>query len=497
MKKIFTVNSTGSYQAKREIINGRDYYVVPMVPIVEGVHEGLGGAFFFPASEIEANATDWNGVPLPIGHPIENGQPVSIKENGFEVQLSVGFVRNSVAQKGKLQAEGCIDIEKAKLVNGGIMVLERIEAGLPLEVSTSMFAPAVGPAGVWNGEAYEATLIKYTPDHIALLPDATGACSIADGCGVRANKNNSHKESSMKKILQMLQRGASQWLRDNEASFGAIREQLSQWIERQNSTDRYNWVEDVFQDYFVHEQLMIDPVTQKTLSSKMYKRTYSVDANGIVKVNEDPTEVVQKVEYVPVEPTVNSNIKPNKEEKPEMAKTKKEKIEALIACPCTRFEEKDREFLANMSEDQLDKLGISDEALAKLNAANAAAEEPPKKPAEAPPVPPKANEEPKPKALTAEEYISAAPKEIQSVLRQAMNSEKAIKSAIIEKLTANKNCAFTKEQLELKPVDELQALAKLAQVEIPEPNFTGNAGTVRENASGAVPPMEKAFAAKS
>lgn len=304
----------------------------------------------------------------------------------------------------------------------------------------------------------------------------------------------------MKKILQMLQRGASQWLRDNEASFGAIREQLSQWIERQNSTDRYNWVEDVFQDYFVHEQLMIDPVTQRTLSSKMYKRTYSVDANGVVKVNEDPTEVVQKVEYVPVEPTVNSNVKPNKEEKPEMAKTKKEKIEALIACPCTRFEdnEKDREFLANMSEEQLDKLGVPDEVLAKVNAANAAAEEPPKKPAEAPPAP-KINEELKPatKPLTVDEHLATLPVPIQSVLRQAMNSEKAIKSAIIEKLTANKNCTLTKEQLELKPVDELQALAKLAQVEIPEPNFTGNAGAVRENANGAVPPMEKAFMPKS
>jgi hypothetical protein len=51
---------------------------------------------------------------------------------------------------------------------------------------------------VWNGEEYEETLYDFIPDHIALLPNELGACSWADGCGVRENIRKSNFNFSKK-----------------------------------------------------------------------------------------------------------------------------------------------------------------------------------------------------------------------------------------------------------------------------------------------------------
>ena len=41
--------------------------------------------------------------------------------------------------------------------------------------------------GDWNGKAYVGIARNYRPDHLAILPDMKGACSIADGAGLCRN----------------------------------------------------------------------------------------------------------------------------------------------------------------------------------------------------------------------------------------------------------------------------------------------------------------------
>lgn len=67
-------------------------------------------------------------------------------------------------------------------------MLDALEAGRPMELSTGLFTqnePA--PAGAtFNGRPYDYVARNYRPDHLAVLPDQIGACSLADGCGVLA-----------------------------------------------------------------------------------------------------------------------------------------------------------------------------------------------------------------------------------------------------------------------------------------------------------------------
>ena len=58
-----------------------------------------------------------------------------------------------------------------------------------MELSTGLFTDNDETAGVSpKGRNYEAVARNHRPDHMAVLPDQVGACSINDGCGVLVNE---------------------------------------------------------------------------------------------------------------------------------------------------------------------------------------------------------------------------------------------------------------------------------------------------------------------
>lgn len=585
--KFLSINGALSYPIRIEMFEGRRHIVVPVVALVEGVHVGSAGAFFYPWEEISKYPASWNGTPVPVYHPESGGTPVSANSPRIIEQRSIGRVFNVVAEGGKLSGELWLDEEKTRLIAPD--VLAKIQDRQPIEVSTGFFSDLASEAGTWQGENYEATVINIRPDHIAILPAAVGACSVADGCGVRANvrasartpsfegtesvswasvdksfgaysrayymshggmpqnpatsvadcpaamrnwmasktllgdggadnerdllmfpvvnpkngklnegalraviggrgsaadipaaaktsaqnkarallnrhfnadlETNEGKESLMRKILNKIGETVS-GLMNNETSYEDIGLQLRQWADKQDTVERINWVRDVYDGYFVHEVSVRDPATGNRIANKLYRRSYSINDNGQVEIGDDPVEVVEKKEYVPVE-TPNANINTNQEEKQNMKK-KEEMVSALIACNSTRLEESDRPWLLTLSEDQLDKLRAMDPPAPATNAQTL------------PPAPP----EPKPalKPITLEQYIKDAPPEVAGALTRMIANEKAAKAKIIEQIVANnKDCPFTKEELEGKGLEELSKLASLAKIEV-NIDYSGAAG---------------------
>ena len=71
---------------RREWLDGREYLVARVVPIVEAVLND----YFIPAEEIAACLDSWSDLPLPIGHPKnEYGEYISGKSPAMVAQ-SVG-----------------------------------------------------------------------------------------------------------------------------------------------------------------------------------------------------------------------------------------------------------------------------------------------------------------------------------------------------------------------------------------------------------------------
>lgn len=173
---------------RKEILHGREHVVVPMTLMVPGVLNGSRGPLLYPIEEITRNYQAWNDVPITVNHPMDDaGEPISASEAGVLDKVGIGVVRKAVCN-GKLKAEGWLDVEKTRRVNP--QILNSIEAGKPVELSTGLFTDQEQVAGTHtDGRGYQFIARNYRPDHLAILPDQIGACSLRDGCGVLINRD--------------------------------------------------------------------------------------------------------------------------------------------------------------------------------------------------------------------------------------------------------------------------------------------------------------------
>jgi hypothetical protein len=180
-----------NYDIRYEEFLGRRHVVVPVTLMVEGVHDGSDGPTLYTRQELSKYPASWNGRPIPVYHPEDEIGPISCNDPQIIQERSVGQLFGVHYTDGKLRGEAWIDEERARRISPATMA--RVENGEPLEVSTGVFTEDERVQGNWNGETYHAIARNLRPDHLALLPDEVGACSLADGCGIRANRNERRK----------------------------------------------------------------------------------------------------------------------------------------------------------------------------------------------------------------------------------------------------------------------------------------------------------------
>lgn len=490
---------------REETFEGNAHLVVPVVALVEGVHVGSAGAYYYPADAIGEIPDCWNGIPLPVFHPEEYGKNVSANTPHLIEERSVGRLFHTFYDTDghKLKGELWINIEKAEKISPEVLAI--IRSGRQLEVSTALWFDDDGVPGNWNGERYEGTVSNFRPDHLALLPGGEGACSWSDGCGVRVNKNTPKggkpmetKEEPGIKVIKDRVVGA---LRAIASSVGVIVQDMSHEDLRsklQHALDALDtrdgsWVHNVravFDDSVIYEARGNNPSESGGVGGivKLYQVGYSLnDDTGEVKLKENPKEVREETSYIEVEQgSATGNKSENQKTKEDQEMEKKELIGVLIGCDQTKFTEEDKPWLDTLEVGQLEKLRApaKNEEPPKEEPPK---EEPPKK--EPPKEEPKGNEDPKPK--TAEEYVAAAPPEIQSTLNRALKRDQATKNALVKALMANDRNKFTEEQLKAKEIGELENLTELANVEV---DFSAQTGgpTAREDETEA-PEMPATF----
>jgi hypothetical protein len=182
-----TANAATTGRITKQVVNGREYWVAPMTLIVPGVLAGSMGPLYYPPEEIQRDYQAWNGMPLVRLHPTRNGSPVSGRHPDVMGTEEMGRVYNArIGTGGRLQADGWFDVEATRRIDP--TVLERLARGDPIELSTGLFTVNQPGRGEYQGKPYIATARDYRPDHLAVLPDRTGACSLRDGCGILINE---------------------------------------------------------------------------------------------------------------------------------------------------------------------------------------------------------------------------------------------------------------------------------------------------------------------
>lgn len=162
-------------------LEGRPHLVVPCVMLTVGVHAGSRGPVFYSPDVLDESVAVWNGRPVVVYHPALFAKGLAGHPEVFNRQR-IGTLFNTNFDGRRLTADAWIDAARVQQVEPKI--LDAIRAGRTLEVSTGLLAehddrPSFNMAG-----NPVVAVRRMDPDHLAVLPDQVGACSIAAGCGM-------------------------------------------------------------------------------------------------------------------------------------------------------------------------------------------------------------------------------------------------------------------------------------------------------------------------
>lgn len=500
-------------------LEGKEYTVVPMVILTEGVHKGSQGPLYYPKEELSKTPVVWNHKPIVVYHPTMNGEGVSACDPVVLNSRKVGLMMNTKFEGGRLKSEAWLEKERANTVDERIMTA--VEAKEMMELSTGVFIDVEETTGTWKGEEYAGIARNYRPDHLALLPDMVGACSIADGAGLLRNQAADAKgkdmiqkgkdmvakgeededEDMIAKGKAMIKKGKSMLasmqepiqkavenvlmrmgLTDNEMSYSNISQSLSTVLREKygikEGSGSYVWVCDVYSNFVIYEY-----------EGKLYRLGYMSNDSGVSLSDETPVEVRRVTEYRTVEDGAyvgNQNQQQNM--------NKKELVDAIITTANSEWKEADRPALMALNEGQLKLIQNS---LPKAAAAGSAAPpaaapqqtatspSPSAAPSTAAPASaaPATNAPPDNKVISVEEFIKQAPKGIQDVLTNSMAVLADEKKKLVDAILANANNPFAKEDLEARPLGELKNLARLSGTGTTQttPNYSGQAPTPTGN----------------
>lgn len=231
-------------KARLESINGVEYYVAPTVSIVEGVMNST----LYLNDEMEIHFEAWNGTPLILEHPIKDGEKVSANTPDLLPNI-LGRYFNAKIEDKSLKGEWWLEKEKLDSFEKGRLIANSLLNGVKLEQSTALYALLENKQGEYNGETYDNIARSIKPDHVAILLNEKGACSVKDGCGTpRISVNQAEQPENTitidlssinekikehgKKILHIVNRLSINNLKGNNQM---TREEIINWI-LENST---------------------------------------------------------------------------------------------------------------------------------------------------------------------------------------------------------------------------------------------------------------------
>jgi hypothetical protein len=284
---MFSINN---YEIRYETHQNREHIVVPVIMMVDGVHNGSAGALLHTSEEYGRYPGSWDGIPIAIMHPKQDGDYVSANSPQIIDSQTIGRIYNTTCN-GKLKAECWIDVMKAEKTFPE--VLEDIKDGKPIQVSVGVFTDDESTSGTWEGEEYIAIARNHRPDHLALLPGSQGACSFDDGCGIRANEEGgegklkevkvdksgekqvttnqddsqnqtieikdyvadngkeiieilSSSDEGISALLKRLNRGGYSFVQFNEAGYKEICRNIQLKLDNMDTDTKYHYLEEVF-----------------------------------------------------------------------------------------------------------------------------------------------------------------------------------------------------------------------------------------------------------
>lgn len=335
--------------AEVKTLNGRDYLVVPVIALVEGVRHASGAASpeLVPVDSFGRYPETWNGRPVVVDHPVDaKGRGMSASDVVVLEDSYLGKMLNSRVEDGKLKTEAWLDLiaidasESDKVLD----MWARLESGEIVEVSVGAIVTVKDIKGEYEGKDYEGVWDTVIPDHLAFLSgDQRGACSIEDGCGTYRTQSSGRiqlsegvrmaSKAAMKKVkaasaVQLVTTegedeaecackgsgsgSGSESRNGGDAATEARRAAAAEYLNRtlfaaeMFDSDRRTFLQRAVSDVdpgcsvlaFNDKSVVYEKYDGKKF--RLYQVGYSVDEGNTVTLSGEPEEVVFQAKVVPV-----------------------------------------------------------------------------------------------------------------------------------------------------------------------------------------------------
>ena len=445
MPKNLTIRANINGDLRTAEFNGQKHIVVPVTALVQGVLQGLTAknAELALASEFGKCPAGWNGRPVMVNHPVVNKQLVSANSAEVLESFCIGQLFNTSVKDNKLITEAWINIDKANSQGSeGQQIVDMLGAGQMIEVSTGLFCENKPVKGTYNGKSFDGQWSNIVPDHLALLPNQVGACSIEDGCGalqslqtLKASRQSVEIKSTGTGECACEDKGACQCNTQQKAN-------ASTTIESEGTrTDVATWN---YTETYIYRGDEDDP--------PIANATANTDKVGIIKAFTDLLLGGNK-------PTITYT------GENEMAETNK---------PTT-----------NGEEDAPTK-----EATTTTTPETSTPKEDP--PSEDQPTAAATKEE-----VSEEQFLASMPETMREPFQEGKRALDERRNEVITSITANKENPYTDEELKAMKLDDLLKLQKIAA---PKAVYSGAAAGPRElsgNSDNTVPSAPVAFTKNS
>lgn len=438
-----------NYSIRTEIHQGRDYLVVPVVMLVEGVHDSINsGLTMHLAEEFSKLPEAWDGVPVTVNHPQNtDGSYISANTPQIIDDQTVGIIYNTKIENNKLKAEAWIEKDKTKKLYPEL--IKTLINGTPLNISTGVFNDPENSSGEYAGERYESIARNYMPNHLALLPNDIGACSWLDGCGVRVNKDGGDKLK--KNTIAAMKTLAKEGFSVNQLGFRETSSKIQTKLDGMDTDVKLHNLQEVFDDEFVYSVFGSN-------DEQLLKRGYRINTDETIEFTGEPVPVIRKVEFTEI--TANKEKGVNAMSKEKSKSCCPAKVQLLVQSG--RFDENDKEWLDDLKELALDKL-LSDKERLQVNREDAI------------------------KVLkddlgTPDKLIALLSGDTKSIVEHGLALNQEERKKLIEHISVNTGGegGYTNEELNAKETEELKKLAIL--VKQPS-NYSGiNSGVINVNA---------------
>lgn len=167
---------------------GREFSIFPAVMMKEGayfphVSGGEQVALFFEGKDLDKSVNSWNGRPVSLDHPVDS---VSCNTPENYTKQWLGYVFNTRYDENEKALKSDIWVEKAR----GEFIVNKLSAGAQIDLSIGAFGEIICESGECNSVSYNHRFTGIIGDHLAVLPESSGACSWEDGCGIRAERKS-------------------------------------------------------------------------------------------------------------------------------------------------------------------------------------------------------------------------------------------------------------------------------------------------------------------